>query len=101
MIWYAVIAACVGCYLFKLAGLSVPDRILRDGRTRRIAALLPVGLLVALIATQTFSQGNHLTLDARAAGLGAAVIALLFRAPFLVVVAVAVATTALIRLFLS
>ncbi|WP_405140993.1 AzlD domain-containing protein [Sphaerisporangium sp. NBC_01403] len=98
MIWYAVIAASVGCYLFKLAGLSVPERILRNDRTRRIAALLPVGLLGALIATQTFTDGHHITLDARAAGLGAAVIALLFRAPFLVVVAVAVATTALLRL---
>ncbi|RCG32087.1 AzlD domain-containing protein [Sphaerisporangium album] len=100
MIWYAVIAASVGCYLFKLAGLSVPERILRDPRTRRIAALLPVGLLSALIATQTFSSGHHLTLDPRAAGLGVAVIALLLRAPFLIVVGSAVAATALLRLLM-
>jgi predicted branched-subunit amino acid permease len=58
------------------------------------ALLLPVALLAALIATQTFSEG----VDARAAGLGAAVVALLLRAPFLVVVASAAATTALLRL---
>jgi hypothetical protein len=40
----------------------------------------------------------RLGIDARAAGVGAAVIAVLARAPFLVVVAVAVATTALVRL---
>ncbi|GII85610.1 branched-chain amino acid transporter AzlD [Sphaerisporangium siamense] len=101
MIWYAVIAAAVGCYLFKLAGLSVPERILSDPRTRLIAALLPVGLLAALIATQTFVSADHrLTLDPRAAGLGVAVIAILLRAPFLIVVGAAVATTALLRLVL-
>ena len=59
-----------------------------------MALLLPVALLAALIATQTFAGG----VDARAAGLTAAVLAVLARAPFLVVVAAAAATTALLRL---
>jgi hypothetical protein len=55
--------------------------------------LLPVALLAALVATQTFGEG----VDARAAGLAAAVLALLARAPFLVVVGVAAGTAALLR----
>lgn len=64
---------------------------------RRLAALVPVALLAALTAQQTFAQGTTLTLDARAAGLAAAGIALLLRAPFLVVVGAAVAVTAGLR----
>jgi hypothetical protein len=49
---------------------------------------------------QVFADGTRLTLDARAAGLAAAVVALLLRAPFLVVVLVAAATASLVRLAL-
>jgi branched-subunit amino acid transport protein len=97
MIWWAVLAGAAGCYLFKLAGLSVPERALSGPRVRALAALLPVALLSALIAVQVFTEGHRLTLDARAAGLLAALVALLLRAPFLAVVAIAAATTALLR----
>jgi uncharacterized membrane protein len=97
-IWAAVIGAAAACYLLKLAGLSVPQRILNDRRVARVAALLPVALLATLIATQTFSTGRHLEIDARAAGLGVAAAAQLLRAPFLIVVAAAAATAALVRL---
>ena len=96
--WPPILLAAGACYLIKLAGLSVPERLLSGPRTRRVAALLPVALLAALIATQTFSRGSELTLDARAAGLAVAVIAVRLRAPFLVVVASAAATAALLRL---
>jgi hypothetical protein len=46
---------------------------------------------------QTFAIGQELVLDARAAGLAAAVVALLLRAPFLVVVLVAAGTAAALR----
>jgi len=75
--------------------------VLDNPRVRRVAALLPIALLAALIAIQTFSDGRHLVIDARAAGLGAAVVAVLLRAPFLVVVIAACATAALTRLLLS
>ena len=55
---------------------------------QRVALLLPVALLAALISVQTFGEG----VDARAAGLGAAVVALVLRAPFLVVVSAAAVT---------
>jgi uncharacterized membrane protein len=94
--WGAILAAAAGCYALKLAGLSVPQRVLDAPRVQRVALLLPVALLAALISVQTFGEG----IDARAAGLAAAVVALLLRAPFLVVVASAAITTALLRLAL-
>jgi branched-subunit amino acid transport protein len=98
MTWVAVLAGSAACYLLKLLGLSVPQRVLDNSRVRRIATLLPVAVLAALVVIQTFTLGNRVVLDARAAGLAAAVVAVLLRAPFLVVVALACVTTALVRL---
>ena len=102
MIWLAVIGCGVGCYLLKLAGMSVPEKALAHPVVRRTADLLPVVLLAALVAVQVFvvhgSDGPELAIDARLAGLGAAFVALLLRLPFLVVVFVAALTAALIRL---
>lgn len=98
MIWAAILAGSAGCYLLKLAGLSVPDRVLENRHVRRIAALLPIALLAALAATQTVADGRALGLDARAAGVAVAVLAVLLRAPFLLVVTAAAATAALVRL---
>jgi hypothetical protein len=96
--WTAIIVAALGVYLLKLAGLCVPKSVLERPRVREISTLLPVTLLAALVAVQTFSTGQRLTLDARAVGFGVAVIAVIFRAPFLVVVALAAASAALLRL---
>ncbi len=98
MTWLAILGAGVGCYLLKLAGLSLPPRVLQHPLVERVADLIPVALLSALVAVQVFADGSRLTIDARAAGLAAAVIALLLRAPFLVVVFVAAATAGLVRL---
>lgn len=97
MIWVAVLAGAAGCYALKLAGLSVPRRILDDPRTRRIASALPIALLAALIATQTLTDGRALQVDARVVAVGVAAAAVLMRAPFLVVVALAAGTAALLR----
>lgn len=98
MIWVAVLGAGVGCYLIKLAGLSVPARLLERPLVERVADLLPVALLSGLIGVQVFADGSSLTLDARLIGLAAGAVALLLRAPFLVVVLVAAVTAALVRL---
>ncbi len=98
MIWAGVMVASAACYALKLAGLSLPQRLLENARIQRTVPLLPVALLAALVATQTFSTGRHLVLDVRAAAIAVAVVAVLLRAPFLVVVAAAAATAALLRL---
>jgi membrane-associated phospholipid phosphatase len=98
MMWAGVLVACAACYALKLAGLSLPAGLLQDARVQRTIPLVPVGLLAALVALNTFSTGNHLVLDVRAGALAVAAVAVLLRAPFLVVVAGAAATAALLRL---
>lgn len=97
MIWVTVIAASVGCYLLKLAGMSLPESVLDRPDVQRVAALLPVALLAALVAVGTFEADGRLVIDARLAGVGTAVVALLLRAPFLTVIVIAAATTAILR----
>ena len=58
MIWGAVVAAGVGCYLLKLAGLSVPASVLERPVVSRVADLIPVALLSALVAVQVFTSGH-------------------------------------------
>lgn len=98
MIWVALAAAAVCCYGLKLAGLSVPERVLVHPLTVRAAALIPVGLLGALIAVQVLASGQHVVVDARLAGLAVAAVLLVLRAPFLVVVFGAALVAALLRL---
>ena len=96
--WAGILVACAACSALKLAGLSLPAGLLQDARVQRTIPLVPIALLAALIATNTFSTGHHLVLDVRAAALAVAVVAVLLRAPFLVVVVSAAATAALLRL---
>jgi hypothetical protein len=75
-----------------LGGRPLPERL------TRVVELLAPALLAALVAVQTFGAGRSLTIDARIVGVAAAAIALWLRAPVLVVLLVAAATTALTRL---
>ncbi len=98
MMWAGIAVTAVGAYLLKLAGLSIPATVLEHPLVHRVADLLPVALLAALVAVQVFGEQQSLVLDARAAGLGAAVVALLLRAPFIVVVLVAALTAGIVRM---
>jgi branched-subunit amino acid transport protein len=98
-LWVALIGAGIGCYLLKLVGLSVPPRVLEHRAVARVAELIPVALLAALVAVQVFAGADQrLVLDARAAALGAAVLMLLLRAPFLVVVFGSALVAAVLRM---
>jgi hypothetical protein len=98
MTWTAILVTAAGCYALKLAGLSVPEAWLEHPLVARVSAMLPIVLLAALAAVQTLADGTRLVVDARVAGVVAAVVALLLRAPFLVVVAAAAGTAAMVRL---
>src|SRR5699024_5476137 len=86
MLWIAVIAASVLSFAQKWIGYQAPQDVLEGPRVSRITTLLPVALLGALVATQAAASGTEIVLDARLAGLAAAVVLLVLRAPFLVVV---------------
>jgi branched chain amino acid efflux pump len=94
-VWIAVLVTAAGCYAFKLAGLTVPQRVLAHPRMRRFAELVPVALLAALSAVQSVTSGHALEFDlSRLAGMAAAIVALALRAPFLVVIVAAAGTAA-------
>lgn len=98
MTWLAVALTCAGCYLLKVAGLLVPERVLEGRRTAPAVRYLPIALLTSLVVTQTFATRSGLVVDARAAGLAAAALTLLLRAPLALALATAVLVTALVRL---
>jgi len=97
MIWATVVGTALGCYLLKLVGLSIPSKVLDHPVVERVADLVPVALLAALVAVQVLASGSTLVLDARLLGLAAAFVLLLVRAPFLVVVFGAALVAALAR----
>ena len=98
-LWTLVIATIVGCYLLKLAGYLMPARVLDHPRVRHLVELLPVALLAALVVVEALASGRRLEFDGpRLAGFAVGALAVCRRAPFLVVVVLAGATTALLRL---
>ncbi len=98
-LWLAILIAAVGCYLLKLAGVSLPKSILNHSRVQRVAQFLPIAMLSALVAVELFDGGGSYALDWRTlAGVAAGVIALLLRRGFLVVFLIAIFVTALLRL---
>ena len=99
-LWTAILLTAAGCYALKLAGVSVPDRVLDHPLTVRAGALIPVALLGALVAVQVLGDGSALTIDARLLALAVAAVLLWWRMPFLVVVGAAAASAALLRLLI-
>lgn len=98
-LWVALLLAAVGSYALKLAGVSLPETVLNHPGVQRVAGLLPIAMLAALVAVELFDGGGHYALDWRTlAGVSAGVVALLLGRGFLVVFLVAVGVTALLRL---
>jgi hypothetical protein len=96
-LWVTVLVASAVCFGLKLAGHLVPERWVSSPHVARVAALVTAALLSALVAVQTVGNGQHLTLDARLPALAVAAVALVLRAPFIVVVILAALTAAGLR----
>jgi hypothetical protein len=92
--WLAVIGTSLFAFILKYLGHSVPKRWLSHPRILKINSLIPIALLSALVAVQSFTQDSRLVADQRMAGVGVAMVALILRAPFPVVVLSAAATSA-------
>jgi branched-subunit amino acid transport protein len=92
--WLAVIGTSAIAFLLKVLGHNVPQRFLSHPRILKINSLIPIALLSALVAVQSFTKDSRIIADQRMAGVGVAVLALILRAPFPVVVLSAAATSA-------
>ena len=96
-IWIAIAALTVICFAIKAAGpVALGGRELPYW-AERLIVLMPAALLSALVVVQTFADGKALVLDARAAGLAAAMVALALRGSVLVVLLAAALTAAGLR----
>jgi branched-subunit amino acid transport protein len=96
--WLVVALVGAGTVAIKAAGpVLLGGRPLPE-RLTRVVELLAPAVLAALVAVQTFGEGESLVVDERLLGVAAAGIALWRKAPLLVVVIVAAATTAIARL---
>lgn len=98
MSWWFILALAAGCYGFKVIGLIVVGDRTVPPAVARCLALIPAAMISALIALNTFASGHDLVMDARAAGVGAAVIAAWRRAPLIAVIVIGAGVTALVRL---
>lgn len=97
MNWPAVIALAAGTYLTRLAGLLLRGRVEVPERVERYVDLGATALLVALVATAALTDGDGFAGWSRAAGVAVGGLAAWRRAPFVVIVVLAAATTAGLR----
>ena len=97
MTWTFVFALAATAYAFKVLGLVLVGERKLPAMLDRCLALIPAALIAALVVKDTFSVGQHLQLDARDAGVGAAVIAAWRKAPLIAVIVIGAGVTALVR----
>jgi len=97
MSWAFVLTLSATAYAFKVLGLVVVGDRRLPAVVDRCLALIPAALVAAIVVKDTLSQGQHLQLDARAIGVGVAVLAAWRRLPLIVVIVVGAAATAVVR----
>lgn len=95
-LWITVIGTSALAFALKYIGQSVPARYIDSPRLKKVNGYIPVALLAALVSVQTFATKTQLHLDHRALGVSVAIIALLLKAPYPVVVLGAALSSALL-----
>ena len=98
-IWLGILLGSTAVYSWKILGFMVPSSVLNHPTISRIANLLTVALLAALLGVQGLTAGGQIVLDARIPAIGVAAVLLYFRAPFVVMVAAAALVAGLLRMF--
>ncbi|CAN5361599.1 hypothetical protein BH20ACT9_BH20ACT9_00900 [soil metagenome] len=99
-VWVVVALMGAGTVALKGAGPALLGGRRLPGRLADLVDMGAPALLAALVVTQVFADERALVLDARAAGLAAAGVALWLRAPVLATIAVAAAVAAATRALL-
>jgi branched-subunit amino acid transport protein len=96
-VWLVVALSGAATVLLKatgpvlLGGRELPPKVVG------VVGLLAPAVLAALVVTQVFADDRDLVVDSRLVGLAAGAAAVLARAPLIVVVLVAAASTAIVR----
>jgi branched-subunit amino acid transport protein len=98
-VWISVVAVGLATIVIKAAGPLLLAKRTPPPRAQAALEHLAPALLAALVVTQALSGDNGgFAIDARLAGLAAGAVALLLRAPLLVVITAAAVTAAMVRL---
>lgn len=100
-IWHTILLASIAVYALKLAGYLVPPSLVERPTPSRVANLLTVALLAALIVVQTLGAGQAIVVDARVPAVIVAAGLFALRVPFIVVVIAAAVVAALLRLWVG
>ena len=95
-LWIATLATSLFCFILKFVGYSLPESLLNKPRVQRINALIPIALLSALVAVQSFGAENSVVVDHRLAGVAVAAVALRFGANFPTMMLLAAVVSAVI-----
>lgn len=98
MSWLAIAVLAAGTYALRLAGPLLRSRITVSEVVNRYLSLAAVALLAALIGTAALLDGVGFVGWARPVGVAAGAVLAWRRLPFVVVVAAAALTAALLRL---
>ena len=96
--WLLILVLAVGTVLMKTIGPVLAGGRQPPAPLTRVIALVAPALISALIVAGTFTQGQQLVIDARAAGLAVGAVALWFRAPAVVALLLAAIICAVLRL---
>jgi uncharacterized membrane protein len=96
-VWLVIVLVAAATVAFKAVGPVVLGGRRLPARVSAVLFLLAPALLAALVVTQAVGGEREIVLDERLLGLGAAALAVAFRAPLLAVVVVAAAVTAAAR----
>jgi hypothetical protein len=96
--WIVIAALTVGTLAMRAVGPLTTGGRQPSERAIGVTRLVAPAILAGLVVYETLNRdGDGIAFDARLAGLTAAVVAILARAPVLLVVLVAAAATALAR----
>jgi hypothetical protein len=96
--WLLILVLAVGTVLMKTIGPVLAGGRQPPAPLTRVIALVAPALISALIVAGTFTQGQQLVIDARAAGLAVGAAALWLRAPAVVALLLAAVVCAVLRL---
>ena len=91
-----MVVLVAGSYGLKALGVTAFGGVVQR-RLAGVVSLLPAALFAALVTVMTVEQSGALVLDARLAGVAAGSLAVWRKAPFVVVVGLAMAVTASVR----
>ena len=97
--WATVLIASLSTFALKVLGYFLPDSLVTNQTSKKIIAVLPIGLLSGLIAIQLFTTKTSFAFYGRIVGAITAVVLLLFRAPFIIVISLSALITAVGRYF--